>query len=187
MTPAPSGGGRPHAVRDPAALPGVAVASLGLIAGGGTVVAGGAVGLGTASVLLVTWALTPPVAIVALGCFLLVAVDPGPASTLAIAGGLAVALLGPVGRASTDVVGTVVGIGAVAAPLFALVGLAVLATSTPLAAATLLGLVAVAGYGLHRYHLVATGEVDAGSTVDAGPTGGTEPDSVAHREVEDSG
>lgn len=147
--------GRPAGAAERAALPGVAVAAVGLVVGAGL-----AGGLG-AAVLVASWALAPPVAVAAIGAFVVVAAG-GPPASAALAGvGLGAVLLAPLARASAaplEAVGAVLAVGA----LFGgATWIAVGATSLSGAAVVLLGVAGVAAYAVHRYGLVVTGAVDA--------------------------
>lgn len=148
------GPGRGATGADRAALPGLAVAALGLVLGSGIG------GLGLAAVLVAAWAILPPVAVATVGAFLLVGAS-GSVSAVAIGVGLAAVLLGPLVRDAEEPVVATVAVAALAVLLVGVSTLALATTSLAVAAAALLALAGVASYAVHRYQLVVTGVVGA--------------------------
>lgn len=144
---------------DRPALPGLAVAVVGIGLVGSTTA------YGAAALLVLAWLVTPPVALAAFGGFLVVAVDAGGVALLASGVGLGLVLLAPAFRATArlQVAATVV------------VTTAALAVATVLAAATASLVVAAVvlvcgagalGYAVHRFAVVTVerrppAEVDA--------------------------
>lgn len=146
--------GTARSARHRLALPGTAIVALGFA---GTA---GPVGAVASVLLLVAWALTPPVAVATLGIFLFVTVQPGGALGLLAAAGLALVLLGPTVRAAEPVKALL----ATVVLAFGLAGVVVWVTATvsaTTAAGVLLLVAALVGYGIHRVAVV---------TVEATPT-----------------